>query len=268
MNAERIMTAIGGISDKYIEKFADIRPCKKEHLFSRFWVKYAAVAASICLIISTVFILQNQSQYKDTARAYNMISVNEMMYEIIPSEDDQSHISISYNAILKEHGLSYPIDPASIGDRLGVYTAYNGESYALYDYKPYLGNSVLIAQGSKVELQYALFCNLDNNNFITMENLLSLYGFDSTNTVSEIDFGEQVVSNPELIENILKEMKESSISESYVDTDSAEKIEIIVKGVNSDVLKMDYYPEKNVIYRSLTFYQISSQLSLLLLKPE
>lgn len=57
MNTEKLMNAIGGISDQYIIKFAEVKPALKPNAM---WMKSAAVAACLCLaVIGTVLFMKN-----------------------------------------------------------------------------------------------------------------------------------------------------------------------------------------------------------------
>lgn len=57
MKTEKLMNAIGGISDQYIIKFAEVKPAVKPKAM---WMKAAAVAACLCLaVIGTVLFMKN-----------------------------------------------------------------------------------------------------------------------------------------------------------------------------------------------------------------
>lgn len=262
MNGEKILLAIGDISDQHIMEFADVKPYKRKMKSNHMWVKWVAMAASIFLVISTVLMV-NEYQHKNIAPSYNLMIVSGKVYEIIPFEDNSILQNISYSDVLAEHGLSYPIDGNDLGDSLGTYMAENSESYVVYDYKPYTGKSVLIVE-SNSQLQYALFCNLDNNNTILIEDLLEIYGVNDINAVSEICIDSTIVSNATSVTAILDEIKKSPISVDFVDTDDTDVMKIKIKGEDSDVLIFDYYPERNVLSKSLTFYQVSPALAELL----
>lgn len=262
MNGEKILLAIGDIKDQYVMEFADVKLYKRKQKSQNAWVKLVSVAASIVLIISSA-LLVNEYQHKNVTPSHNMMIISGKLYEIVPSDDNKIQQNTSYKDILEEHGLSYPIEEDELGDSLGTYKSENNRSYPVYDYKPYEGKSVLVVQdGSK--LQYALFCNLDNNNTILMSELLELYGFANLGTVYEISIDNKFISNPVSMQAILSEIKQLPLSADYIDADNTTKMEIVIKGVNTDVLVFDYYPERNVLSKSLTFYQVSPALSKLL----
>lgn len=262
MSGEKILLAIGDIKDQHVIEFADIKPHKKKQRSKNVWVKWVSVAASIVLIISSV-LLVNEYQHKNVAPFCNVMIVSGKIYEIIPFDNSQNQQKRSYKDILEEHGLSYPIKEDELGDSLGTYKSESNESYAVYDYKPYEGKSVLVVQaGSK--LQYALFCNLDNNNTILMDELLELYGFTNLETVCEISIDDRAISNPVPIQAILSEIRQSPLNMDFIDTDNTAKMQIVIKGVDTDVLIFDYYPERNVLSKALTFYQVSPTLSKLI----
>ena len=54
MNAERLMRAIGGISDRHIEEFAVVKPVKTR---KNTWLKIISMAACICLVVIAVICL-------------------------------------------------------------------------------------------------------------------------------------------------------------------------------------------------------------------
>lgn len=53
MNAENLMRAIGGISDRHIEEFAIVQ--RKTH--KALWIKVVSVTACFCVIMSAIFII-------------------------------------------------------------------------------------------------------------------------------------------------------------------------------------------------------------------
>lgn len=56
MNAEKLMSAIGGISDRHIEEFAVVKPVETQ---KNTWLKIISMAACICLVVTAVIGLQN-----------------------------------------------------------------------------------------------------------------------------------------------------------------------------------------------------------------
>ena len=58
MNGEKMMRAIGGISDRHIVEFAEVKPYAANR---KAWIKYVTAAACICLICIAVFaVIQNR----------------------------------------------------------------------------------------------------------------------------------------------------------------------------------------------------------------
>lgn len=59
MNGEKLMGAIGGISDRHVVEFAEVKPVA---VHKTLWIKAASAAACLCLIVTgTVFFLQKDS---------------------------------------------------------------------------------------------------------------------------------------------------------------------------------------------------------------
>ena len=262
MNAKSLLNAIGGISDKHIMEFVDISALKKQKkkLYKKF-LGFASIAASFVIIISVAFII-NSSQHKDPTRNINMITVSGRMYEIIGSEKHADSFGKTNTDILKKHGLSYPVAESSVGNKIGVFSADDGCIYNVFDYKPYKGQSVLVVR-SEGQYQFALFCNLADNNTISINDLLDLYGFDSVTKISKVDIGGRTLSNED-IDVFYNELCQSTTIASYVDTDDIESVKINVKGDDSDVLTFDYYPDKRIAECAITFYQISDLLAYVL----
>lgn len=61
MNAEKLMDAIGAISDRYIEEFAVVKRKAKSPL----WVKLATAAACVCLMLTAAFGLPHLLKHKE-----------------------------------------------------------------------------------------------------------------------------------------------------------------------------------------------------------
>lgn len=261
MNAKALLDAIGEISDQHIIEFADVSTQKnKKNLYKRV-VRIATIAASFIIIISLSFILSTL-QHKDPSRNINMMTVSGRMYEIIDNQTQSVSFKKTINDILTKHGLNYPIDESSVGDKIGVFFADDGNPYTVFNYKPYKGQSVLVVKGEE-QYQFALFCNLADNNTISMNDLLSLYGIDNAEMIHSVEVGGKKTSNKD-ITVFYKELSRSTVIGSYVDTDNIESVKITVKGDDSDVLTFDYYPERKLINCSLTFYQISDLLAYVL----
>lgn len=262
MNAKRLLNAIGGISDKHIIEFADISTLKKSKKVS--YKKIAglvSIAAAFIIVVSATFIF-NSSQYKDPTRIINMITVSGRMYEIIDDNEQMDSFLETNNDILTKHGLSYPIEESSVGNKIGVFSADDGSSYNVFDYKLYEGQSVLVVR-SDSQYQFALFCNLADNNTISIDDLLDLYGFDNAEMINNVDVGGKKISNDD-VDVFYKELYQSTVIGSYVDTDNIESVKITIKGDGSDVLTFNYYPDKKLIKCALTFYQISDLLAYVL----
>ncbi len=261
MNGENLLLAIGNIKEQHIIEFAQVKPYKKRAHYK--WIKYVSIAASFVIVISMA-LLFGTLQHKDPVRAMNTMTVNGRIYEIICNKEQaDSYWEINCD-ILAQHRLSYPIDKSNIGNEIGTFSSNNGSKYNVYDYEPYNGQSVLVVrQGA--QLQYALFCNLVDNNTIAFSDLLCLYGFNQATDISEVNIGSEKLSYSDM-EVFYKELHHLKEMSSYVDTDNMEMVKITIKGDDSDVLTCNYYPDKNVLNCALTFYQISDVLSSLMSK--
>lgn len=259
MNGENLLLAIGNIKEQHITEFSQVKPYTKRVHYR--WTKYVSIAASLVIVISMALFF-GTLQHKDPTRNINMMTVNGRMYEIIDNKKQIGSFLETNAGILNEHGLGYPVDENSIGNKLGVFSADDGSTYNVFDYKQYKGQSVLVVR-SEDEYQFALFCNLADNNTILINDLLELYGFDSSARIKNIDVGGRKISNKD-VDVFYEELYQSTVIGSYVDTDYVESIKITIKGDDSDVLTFDYYPEKKLIKCALTFYQISDLLAYVL----
>lgn len=250
------MLAIGGINDDYVMESVNVVAKRREKIWRRTWVKIVSVAASLAIAVSLTLAL-NEGHHKDTVHPYNIVVLNGRMYEVIPFEDDEI-LHISYDEVLTRHGLSYPVDPGDMGANLGTFTSTSGEELDVFDYKPYTGQSVLIVRDDS-RYRFALFCNLAENNTISINNLLQLYGFNGESDMDDVKVGDRALPK-ENIGSFYSELCRSTVLGSYVDTDNFESLKITIAGGDSDVLTFDYYPDKGVIRCAITFYQISDLL--------
>lgn len=220
--------------------------------------KIIFILISMAVVFAIIIILQNRK----IPNTINMVTVLGRMYEIIPYREQSEYLCKTKNDILKKHELQYPINKEDIGDKIGVFPADYG-IYNVFDYKPINGQSILIVQKGE-ELQFALFCNLSDNNTITIGDLLNLYGFNIDLATIKVNVEDRKLPNAGI--DFYKELYRSMVIGSYVDTDNLENIKITIKGGNSDVLTICYYPNKKMLNCALTYYQISDELFSMLIQ--
>jgi len=269
MNDETLFYAFASIDDDLIEKsekYSLVSAKKYQNRQYHNWPlknvtrkRFVSLAALFTIIVSMVFFVSVTQQYKNPTRNINMITLNGMMYEIISNEEYTGSNWGINNEILTKHGLSYPINESDIGIQIGRFSADDGIKYNVFDYNQFNGQNVLLVQKGS-DWQFALFCNLSNNNTININDLLELYGYNDYLSITEVGVGGINLSNVDF-DFFYNELNNSTILDSYVDTDNTEHVIITIKGGESDVLTLNYYPKKKLIECALTFYQISDDLA-------
>jgi hypothetical protein len=257
MNAERLLNAIGGISDKHIVKYADVSLLKKKSSLHKKITGLVSIAATFVLIMSSTLIF-HFSQPKDVIDPLDLVSINGRIYEIIPFERASSGLGVSYSDVLSAHGLTTTINSDSIGEQIGTFQCENGDNVTVYDYSKYDGQSVVIVQKDD-SFYYGLFCNLDNNRSISIKELFNLYGITESASIQKIMVDKQIITDRKTISAFYNELLLSELDDVELHSDSSKTIKIEIEGSDSDVVIFDYYPADNVIYKSLSHYRLSTE---------
>lgn len=257
MNAERLLNAIGGISDKHVIEFADVSTLKKKRKFYKKIAGLASIAATFIVIVSTVFFFDS-SQPKDVIEPVDLVSINGRIYELIPFDSDSSDMAVSHTDVLSIHGLSSAANSDSIGERIGTFQCENGDVVTVFDYSKYDGQSVVIVQKDD-SFYYGLFCNLDNNRSISIKELFDLYGITESASIQKITVDKQIITDRKTISAFYNELILSELDDVELNSDSSKTIKIEIEGGDSDVVIFDYYPADNVIYKSLSHYRLSTE---------
>lgn len=267
MNAEKLMRAIGGISDRHIEEFAVVKAVSST---KNKWLKIVSIAACFAIIVGIANIALNfiDSPTIDEAPEVQACIVGDEYYELI---EDRKHI--------ESRGLSQEIKANMLGNYIGsCRLESDGRVGKAYDYLGYGGDSVLILELEN-QYFYLFFCNPMNIDVaISMPELMSKYGLreNITNITVEgkafatdgngIDIADELLkatalSGQEFDDAVFKGKTEE---EQQAIRNNMKSVEIVVYGESADTLVIDYYPSIGYAYSANTYYEITSELKSLL----
>lgn len=266
MNAEKMMRAIGSISDRHIVEFAVIKPVYSS---KNKCLKIISIAACFAIVIGACNILLRfiNLPTDDKVPVIQACVINNEYYELITDEK-----------LIESRGLPKEITEDMLGDYVGI-CRFEGNSRIgkAYDYLGYEGNSVLILELDS-RYYYLFFCNLmDNDIAISMSNLMEKYGV--LNNVTSITInGESAVSDIDDIVKKLIEMKaltgnefENNVFNGKTAEEKREitdkmmyRKEIVISGTSADTLILVYYPVLGYAYDSNTYYEVTSEIRELL----
>jgi hypothetical protein len=252
MKKEEFSEVFGDIHENYVKEAEMLKksnPDKKR-------TKFVSIAATFVFIISSTLIF-HFSQPKGVIAPLDFVSVHGRIYEIIPFERASSNLGVSYSDILSAHGLT-TINSDSIGEQIGTFPCENGDTVTVYDYSKYDGQSVVIVQKDD-RFYYGLFCNLDNNRRISINELFYLYGITESASIQKIIVDKQIITDRKTIRAFYNELVLSELDDVELHSDSSETIKIEIEGDDFDVLIFDYYPADHVIYKSLSHYRLSTE---------
>lgn len=265
MNAEGLMRAIGGISDRHIEEFAVVKPVSSTKIT---WLKIVSIAACFAIIVGIANIALNfiDRPTIDEAPEVQACIVGDEYYELIKDEK-----------YIESRGLPQEITANMLGDYIGsCRLESDGRVGKAYDYLGYSGDSVLILELEN-QYFYLFFCNPMNIDVvISMPDLLDRYGLKDNITSISID-GKLLAVN---LESILDELTKANAltgnefddavfkgkteEEQQTIRKNMKPVEIIISGNSADVLVIDYYPSLGYAYCANTYYEITSEFKNLL----
>lgn len=265
MNAEGLMRAIGGISDRHIEEFAVVKPVSST---KSTWLKIVSIAACFAIIVGIANIALNfiDRPTIDEAPEVQACIVGDEYYELIKDEK-----------YIESRGLPQEITANMLGDYIGsCRLESDGRVGKAYDYLGYSGDSVLILELEN-QYFYLFFCNPMNIDVvISMPDLLDRYGLKDNITSISID-GKLLVVN---LESILDELTKANAltgnefddavfkgkteEEQQTIRKNMKPVEIVISGNSADVLVIDYYPSLGYAYCANTYYEITSEFKNLL----
>lgn len=265
MNAEGLMRAIGGISDRHIEEFAVVKPVSSTKIT---WLKIVSIAACFAIIVGIANIALNfiDRPTIDEAPEVQACIVGDEYYELIKDEK-----------YIESRGLPQEITANMLGDYIGsCRLESDGRVGKAYDYLGYSGDSVLILELEN-QYFYLFFCNPMNIDVvISMPDLLDRYGLKDNITSISID-GKLLVVN---LESILDELTKANAltgnefddavfkgkteEEQQTIRKNLKPVEIVISGNSADVLVIDYYPSLGYAYCANTYYEITSEFKNLL----
>lgn len=265
MNAEGLMRAIGGISDRHIEDFAVVKPVSSTKIT---WLKIVSIAACFAIIVGIANIALNfiDRPTIDEAPEVQACIVGDEYYELIKDEK-----------YIESRGLPQEITANMLGDYIGsCRLESDGRVGKAYDYLGYSGDSVLILELEN-QYFYLFFCNPMNIDVvISMPDLLDRYGLKDNITSISID-GKLLAVN---LESILDELTKANAltgnefddavfkgkteEEQQTIRKNMKPVEIVISGNSADVLVIDYYPSLGYAYCANTYYEITSEFKNLL----
>lgn len=265
MNAEGLMRAIGGISDRHIEEFAVVKPVSSTKIT---WLKIVSIAACFAIIVGIANIALNfiDRPTIDEAPEVQACIVGDEYYELIKDEK-----------YIESRGLPQEITANMLGDYIGsCRLESDGRVGKAYDYLGYSGDSVLILELEN-QYFYLFFCNPMNIDVvISMPDLLDRYGLKDNITSISID-GKLLAVN---LESILDELTKANAltgnefddavfkgkteEEQLTIRKNMKPVEIVISGNSADVLVIDYYPSLGYAYCANTYYEITSEFKNLL----
>lgn len=265
MNAEGLMRAIGGISDRHIEEFAVVKPVSST---KSTWLKIVSIAACFAIIVGIANIALNfiDRPTIDEAPEVQACIVGDEYYELIKDEK-----------YIESRGLPQEITANMLGDYIGsCRLESDGRVGKAYDYLGYSGDSVLILELEN-QYFYLFFCNPMNIDVvISMPDLLDRYGLKDNITSISID-GKLLAVN---LESILDELTKANAltgnefddavfkgkteEEQQTIRKNMKPVEIVISGNSADVLVIDYYPSLGYAYCANTYYEITSEFKNLL----
>lgn len=257
MNGKQFMNAMGYIDDKYILKYAEVKPVTTK---IKIFQKLLAVSAAVCMTIAIVFTVNtliNKSPNVSTEPPYQII-FSDMQYVLFNN--------YRYEIITGEYNFSKHHLPKEIGKVKGKligqgYVESTGQTVKVYTYPQYTGNSILIIELNG-EYYYIAFWGLSNNNqVLTMPELFELYGVEKATEIQYND--KQFIGNN--MTTLIKELEQSTIfSEEIPDIEDMQCIEILITGINMDPLSLYYYPSIRYLSYGNFLYKVTSTATSLL----
>ena len=263
MNAEGLMRAIGGISDRHIEEFAVVKPVSST---KSTWLKIVSIAACFAIIVGIANIALNfiDRPTIDEAPEVQACIVGDEYYELIKDEK-----------YIESRGLPQEITANMLGDYIGsCRLESDGRVGKAYDYLGYSGDSVLIL-GLENKYFYLFFCNPMNvDEEISMSELMSRYGLIENITNITVDgkayatdgngisIADELLKSTALSGQEFEEalFKGKSEEEQQVIRNNMKSVEIVVYGESADTLVIDFYPSIGYAYSASTYYEITTEL--------
>lgn len=261
MNAEKLIRAIGGISDKHIEEFSVVKP-----VFSTktTWLKIASIAACIAILFSIVNIALNfiDRPINDESPKVQACIVGDEYYELITDKKT-----------VEARGLLQKITEDMIGDYIGsCRLESDGRIGKAYDYLGYNGDSVLILE-LESQYFYLFFCNPMNiDGAISMPELLDRYGIGNNITSLSVDGKTLSTDLDHIVDELLKAnsltssefddevFKGKTEEEQQTITNNMTPVEIVIRGDSADTLVINFYPSIGYAYSANTYYEFTSGL--------
>jgi hypothetical protein len=261
MKAEKLMNAIGNISDRHIEEFAEVKPV---HSSKTLWLGAVSIAACLAIIFG---ITANSIGRPTTDDAPNVQAciVGDDYYELIYDEEK-----------LEAKGLTLNITEDMVGNYIGTCTLESdGRIGKAYDYLGYNGSSVLILK-LESNYYYLFFCNLTNNSVaMPMSELLEMYGLKDNISDITVD-GDDIINKGCDIGTVTNELSNAAAlsgvefepavfngkteEEQQLMIGSLTSVEIAISGDSADTLVLNYYPSLGYAYSANCYYKFTPEL--------
>lgn len=259
------MEAFNEINDKYIVKYAQMKPIvNKKKVFKRLSV----IAASVLIVFVTTVLIQNttisndpinpvEPDYPNMFGTMQYVLFNGNKYEVLIGE-----FSIT------NHKLPQVITQDLIGKDLGQgHLESDGQILTIYDYTGYDGNSILITKLNSEFYYLSFWGTSEPNKILTISELFDLYGIGVNAKIkyNNIFFGG------DNLETLINELKKSTaLSEndfndiSLDDTSIMDCSEIIITDANTEELILYYYPLIGYAYNGFSYYQLTTEANSIL----
>lgn len=84
MNVKIFAEAMSEIDDKYVDEVISYRRTSKKHE----WIKWASMAACVCIIIVATFVIRHLIDIDNTAQVYTLSQAEQMDVKIIEWQDE------------------------------------------------------------------------------------------------------------------------------------------------------------------------------------
>jgi len=259
------MRAIGGISDKYVEEFAVVKPVPS---VKTGWLKVASWVACLILIggiVGATIIINRPKEDSKVPNLY-ICAIEGETYELVEDEE-----------ILESWGLPCEITDEMIGEYIGTYSiSYSDRSGKVYDYLGFKGDSVLIYEENS-HYNYLLYCNPEDRfSKPSAKFFLDKYGLTDNVTGISVDGDVLLEEKDTFIDELLKTTAMNSDEydrdvfggyseeEQVAIRENNKTVEIIIFGEGADKLKLKYEITNGYFEIRTKYYKVTEELKKLL----
>lgn len=186
MNTKKFSDAMSELDIKYVDEATNYKKKVKRPA----WLKWGAMAACLCLVVSIAIPALNSKVgsdgQEDVVNAIVALEFNGMFYE-----------AVNIPEVLKKYGLPTEITADIAGEHISYLESDGGAGYnctvtetdiELYQYAPSPCDGVLVLRDGDT-WYVALFCNfyeLDSNTVVAMTELYRVYGIECAEDIASI----------------------------------------------------------------------------------